>query len=146
MNEAMGSTIFRGNSKYHAPIQADSAVFKPSLAESSKQKEPVSPSPPQSSLYPSFQRKGIAEELSKDGKEFAEQSGTIRLEKRVDMKSAGEVETVRDATIPAKKQPEEIPISSNRPSNPFAKKSNVLENSSLFNSLKKMKTDTIGKR
>lgn len=147
MNEVMGSTILHATVKSDAPLQAHDAFCRPSIAESSKQKEEtVSPSPPRRSSFASFPRKGMEDEPPKDGKGKAEPTRPTQVEKLVEPKSTGELKNAREAANLAKRQPEESPIISSRPSNPFAKKSNTQENSSLLNSLKKMKTETQGKR
>ncbi|KAL3529378.1 hypothetical protein ACH5RR_008700 [Cinchona calisaya] len=140
MNEAMGGTVLDGNLKCDAPVQADDGFCKPSLQSSKEKEEPVSPFPPQRSSSPFFEKKVIAEEPPKVGNRIVESTRAVEVKKTVEAKN------VKETAILAKKQPEEIPVSSNRLSNPFAKKSNMQENSSLFNSLKKMKTDTIGKK
>ncbi|CAI9113387.1 OLC1v1013980C1 [Oldenlandia corymbosa var. corymbosa] len=142
MNEARESAI---HPKCNTPLQAPDSFFRPALAESSKQKEDtVSPFPPQRSSFTACQRKGIEEEQSKD-KKGKEPIQATKSEKPVEVKSPVKPKILREATSLAK-QPEDSPITSNRPSNPFAKKSNGQENSSLLNSLKKIKTENQGKR
>ncbi|XP_027168941.1 WD repeat and HMG-box DNA-binding protein 1-like [Coffea eugenioides] len=144
-NEAMGSTVLHGNFKFDAPVQADDVFQRPSLPESSTEKA-VLPFPPQRSSTPSFPKEEKTEQPPNAGNGIVEPTRALRVGKTVEAKNAGEAKDVKEATNPVKKQPEEIPVSFNRPSNPFAKKSNRQEHSSLFDSIKKMKTDATGKR
>lgn len=93
----------------------------------------------------SYVRKQNAEEPTKDrnGKNIENQ--TMASEKTIDLKTTGKLNADKVHSVEVKNVTKVDRLNFSRPSNPFAKSSSNQENSSLFDSLKKMKKADKGK-